>query len=68
MGKTEDARAAVQAELGFGPLVDSADNTVRNIGGSVSLTGTVPRYPQYPEAAAAAWRVAGVTTVDRRQK
>ena len=64
MGKTKDVRAAVEAELGFDPLIDSADITVRNIGGNVNLTGTVPSYPQYLEAAAAARRVAGVSTVD----
>ena len=64
MGKTKDVRAAVEAELGFDPRVDSADITVRNIGGDVNLTGTVPSYPQYLEAAAAARRVAGVTGVD----
>jgi len=64
MGKTKDVRAAVEAELGFDPRVDSADITVRNIGGNVNLTGTVPSYPQYLEAAAATRRVAGVTTVD----
>jgi osmotically-inducible protein OsmY len=35
-----------------------------NVGGNVSLTGTVPSYPQYLEAAAAARRVAGAVTVD----
>ena len=64
MGKTKDVRAAVEAELGFDPRVDSADITVRNIGGDVNLTGTVASYPQYLEAAAAARRVAGVTGVD----
>ena len=64
MAKTKDVRAAVEAELGFDPLVDSADITVVNIGGNVNLTGTVPSYPQYLEAAAAARRVAGVSTVD----
>src|SRR5215471_10207366 len=64
VGKTKDVRAAVEAELGFDPLVDSADITVMNIGGNVNLTGTVPSYPQYLEAAAAARRVAGVATVD----
>jgi osmotically-inducible protein OsmY len=64
MGKTKDVRAAVEAELGFDSLVDSADITVRNIGGDVNLTGTVPSYPQYLEAATAARRVAGVSTVD----
>ena len=29
----------------------------------VTLAGTVPSYPQYVEAAAAAWRVAWVTGV-----
>ena len=64
MAKTKDVRAAVEAELGFDPLVDSADITVMNIGGNVNLTGTVPSYPQYLEAAAAVRRVAGVATVD----
>jgi osmotically-inducible protein OsmY len=64
VGKSKDVRAAVEAELGFDPLVDSADISVMNIGGNVNLTGTVPSYPQYLEAAAAARRVAGVATVD----
>jgi osmotically-inducible protein OsmY len=63
MGKTKDVRAAVEAELGFDPLVDSADITVVNIGRNVLLNGTVSSYPQYLEAAAAARRVAGVATV-----
>jgi osmotically-inducible protein OsmY len=54
VSKTKDVRAAVDAELGFDSLVDSADVTVRNIAGDVTLTGTVPSYPQYLEAAAAA--------------
>jgi hypothetical protein len=29
------------------PEVDAADITVRNVGGDVTLTGTVPSYPQY---------------------
>jgi osmotically-inducible protein OsmY len=64
VAKTKDVRAAVEAELGFDPLVDSADITVMNIGGNINLTGTVPSYPQYLAAAAAARRVAGVSTVD----
>jgi osmotically-inducible protein OsmY len=64
MGKIKDVRAAVEAELGFDPLVDSADITVVNIAGNVALNGTVPSYPQYVEAAAAARRVAGVTRLD----
>jgi osmotically-inducible protein OsmY len=62
VAKTKDVRAAVEKELGFDPRVDSADITVSNISGDVTLTGTVPSYPQYLEAAAAR-RVAGVTGV-----
>jgi len=63
VGKTKDVRAAVDKELGFDPMVDAAHITVRNIGGDVTLTGTVPSFPQYVAAAAAARRVAGVTGV-----
>jgi osmotically-inducible protein OsmY len=35
-----------------------------NIGGHVNLTGTVPSYPQYMQAAAADRRVAGVITLE----
>jgi osmotically-inducible protein OsmY len=63
MGKTKDIRAAVEAELRFDPMVDAAGITVNNIGGNVALNGTVPSYPQYLEAAAAARRVAGLTGI-----
>ena len=63
MGKTKDVRAAVEAELGFDPRIDAKNITVRNINGEVALNGTVPSYPQYVEAAAAARRVTGVTSV-----
>jgi len=63
MGATKDIREAVEAELEFDPLVDDADIHVVNINGDVALNGTVPSYPQYLEAAAAAQRVAGVTSV-----
>ena len=63
MGKTKDVRAAVEAELGFDPRIDAANITVRNINGEVALNGMVPSYPQYLEAAAAARRVTGVTSV-----
>ena len=63
VSKTKDVRAAVEKELGFDSMVDSADITVANVGGDVTLAGTVPSYPQYLEAAAAARRVAGVTGV-----
>jgi len=63
VSKTTDVRAAVEKELNFDPMVNSRDIAVRNISGDVTLTGTVPSYPQCLEAAAAARRVAGVTGV-----
>ena len=64
MGKTKDVRTAVEKELGFDPRVDSSDIKIMNMGGNVNLTGTVPSFPQYLQAAAAARRVSGVTSVD----
>jgi len=63
MGKTKDIRAAVEDELTFDPLVDPSGIRVENMGGDVALNGTVPSYPQYLAAAAAARRVAGVTSL-----
>jgi osmotically-inducible protein OsmY len=63
VSKTKDVRAAVEKELGFDPGISSADIAVSNISGDVTLTGTVPSYPQYVAAAAATRRVAGVTGV-----
>ena len=63
MGTTHDIRDAVNAELKFDPLVDDADIHVVNVSGDVALNGTVPSYPQYLEAAAAAQRVGGVKNV-----
>ena len=63
MGKTQDIRQAVESELNFDPLVDAANIAVRNMNGEVALNGTVPSYPQYLEAAAAAQRVGGVKNV-----
>ena len=63
MGGTKDIREAVRAELDFDPLVDPAGIRVKNLNGDVALNGTVPSYPQYVEAAAAARRVDGVTSV-----
>jgi osmotically-inducible protein OsmY len=60
MGTIKDIGEAVQAELNFDPLVDATDIAVRNMNGEVGLNGTVPSYPQYLEAAAAAQRVSGV--------
>jgi osmotically-inducible protein OsmY len=61
--KTKDIREEVKAELDFDPLVDASDITIKNMNGDVALNGTVPSYPQYREAAAAARRVHGVTSV-----
>jgi len=63
MSKTTDIREAVEAELDFDPLVSASDITVKNLDGDVALYGTVPSYPQYLEAAAAAQRVYGVKHV-----
>lgn len=63
MSKSKDIREAVEAELLFDPLVDDSDITVKNLNGDVALNGTVPSYPQYLAAAAAAKRVAGVKDV-----
>ncbi len=68
MSKTMDIRDAVESELIFDPLVDETDITVKNMNGEVALNGTVPSYPQYLEAAAAAQRVAGVKNVHNHQK
>ena len=63
MTKTQDIRDAVEQELSYDPLVDMSDITVKNINGEVALNGTVPSFPQYLEAAAAARRVSGVKNV-----
>jgi osmotically-inducible protein OsmY len=63
MGTTKDIRDAVNAELKYDPLVDDADIHVVNVSGDVALNGTVPSYPQYLEAAAAAQRIGGVKNV-----
>jgi len=60
---TKNIREAVQAELDFDPLVDQTGISMKNMNGDVALNGTVPSYPQYLEAAAAARRVNGVTSV-----
>ena len=60
MSQTKDIHNAVENELSYDPLIDSANITVKNINGEVALNGTVPSYPDYLEAAAAARRVAGV--------
>src|SRR6266516_6300250 len=63
MTKTQDIRDAVELELSYDPLVDMSGITVKNINGEVALNGTVPSFPQYLGAAAAARRVASVKNV-----
>jgi osmotically-inducible protein OsmY len=63
VSQTKDIRDTVERELGYDPLVDDSDISVKNINGDVALNGTVPSYPQYLQAAAAARRVAGVKKV-----
>jgi osmotically-inducible protein OsmY len=63
MTKTQDIRDAVELELNYDPLIDVSDITVKNLNGEVALNGTVPSFPQYLEAAAAARRVSGVKNV-----
>jgi osmotically-inducible protein OsmY len=63
VGRAKDIREAVEAELRFDPMIDPAGITVRNLNRDVALNGTVPSYPQYLEAAAAAQRVGGVANV-----
>jgi osmotically-inducible protein OsmY len=66
MSQTKDIRTAVENELSYDPLVDSSDISVKNINGDVALNGTVPSYPQYVAAGAAARRVTGVKNVQNR--
>jgi osmotically-inducible protein OsmY len=60
---SKDIREAVQKELNFDPSVDTSGISVKNMNGDVALNGSVPSYPQYLNAAAAAKRVHGVTRV-----
>jgi len=68
MSQTKDIREAVEAELTFDPRMDQTNITVRNMNGEVALSGTVPSFPQYLGAAAAARRVAGVKNVHNHLK
>ena len=63
MGKSNDIRAAVIDDLTFDPDVDASDIGVEEVDGVVVLTGNVPSYPQYVQAAAVAARAAGVRCV-----
>ena len=58
-----DIRAAVYEELVNDPRIDADDIVVGLLMGDVTLNGTVPSQAQRSEAAAAAQRVAGATTV-----
>ena len=58
-----DIRAAVYEALVTDPRIDADDIVVDIFGGDVTLNGTVPSQAQRSEAAAAARRVAGATTV-----
>jgi osmotically-inducible protein OsmY len=62
MGGADNIRDAVEDQLAFDPDVDAAESdiTVETMNGAVALAGTVPSYPQYLAAEAAARRVAGV--------
>jgi osmotically-inducible protein OsmY len=63
MGASRDIRAAVCEELRVDPLIDTDDIEVKVFDGDVSLNGTVPSQAQRSEAAVAAHRAGGVTTV-----
>ena len=65
MGGDDDIRDAVEDQLTFDPDVEAAEShiTVETMNGEATLNGTVPSYPQYLAAEAAARRVAGVKDV-----
>ena len=73
MGKTKDVRAAVEAEPGFDPLVDSGDIKVMNINGSdvtsdtkdgvITLTGHVRPWAEHDAVVGAAWMALGAVDV-----
>ena len=63
MTRSQDIAGAVQSELDFDPLVNPTAINVKDLNGDVALNGTVPSYPQYQEAEAAAQRVTGVKRV-----
>jgi osmotically-inducible protein OsmY len=63
MGMSSDIRAAIIDDLTFDPDVDASGIRVEEMNGDVVLTGNVPSYPQYVQAAAVAARAAGVRCV-----
>lgn len=56
MGGNDDIRDAAEDQLTFDPDIDPAEShiTVENVNGEATRDGTVPSYPQYLAAAAAA--------------
>jgi osmotically-inducible protein OsmY len=63
MGKSDELCATVIDDLTFDPDVDASDIRVEETDGDVVLTGSVPSYPQYLQAAAVAARAADVRGV-----
>jgi osmotically-inducible protein OsmY len=63
MGRSNDIRAAVIDDLAFDPDVDASGIRIEETDGDVVLTGSVPSYPQYVQAAAVAARAVGVRCV-----
>ena len=63
MGDIEDVGDALADELTFDPDVDASGITVRTLNGEIIVAGTVPSYPQYLAATAAAQRIAGARNV-----
>ena len=59
----KDIRAAVNEALVTDPRIDADGIVVEVFDGAITLNGTVPSQAQRSEAAAAARRVAGATTV-----
>jgi len=64
-GADDDIRDAVEDQLTFDPDVDAAESDiiVESMNGEVAFLGTVPSYPKYLAAEAAAWRVADVRSL-----
>jgi len=66
MSRIDDIADMIVDDLTFDPDVDASDITAENRDGNVVLTGNVPSYPQYLEAAAVARRISGVKDVRNR--
>jgi osmotically-inducible protein OsmY len=68
MDESNDISDAVQGDLTFDPDVDASHITVEDRDGEVVLSGSVPSFAQYLEAAAVAGRVPGVKDVHNHLK